>query len=123
MKYLILIYSNPQSRAAWETMSDEARMEFGRAHMRFGESLAESGELIVSEGLADPSLGKRVSVQDGATMTSDGPYAEAKEYVAGFYLVEADSIEQVVERAAVLPDAVNGGIEVRPVFDHSILDL
>lgn len=123
MKYLILIYSNPQSRAAWETMSDEARMEFGRAHMRFGDSLAESGELIVSEGLADPSLGKRVSVQDGATMTSDGPYAEAKEYIAGFYLVEADSIEHVVERAAVLPDAVNGGIEVRPVFDNSVLEL
>ncbi|MEP7020577.1 MAG: YciI family protein [Pseudonocardiales bacterium] len=123
MKYLILIKSNPQSLAVWETMSDEQRMDFGRAHLALTDALAESGELIVSQGLADPSLAKHVSVRDGQTITSDGPFAEVKEHLAGFYLVECDSMDRAVALAARLPDAATGSIEVRPVLDMSALDL
>ncbi|MGI8624854.1 MAG: YciI family protein [Solirubrobacteraceae bacterium] len=87
------------------------------------KALAESGELIVSEGLADPSLAKSVSVREGQTMTTDGPFAEAKEYLAGFYLIECESIERAVELAARAPDAATGAVEVRPIFDLSVLDL
>jgi hypothetical protein len=123
MKYLILIHSNPQSLAVWETMSDAQRMEFGRGHMSLTDTLADSGELIVSEGLADPALAKHVSVREGRTITSDGPFAEVKEHLAGFYLVDCESMERAVELAATAPDALTGSVEVRPVLDMSTLDL
>ncbi len=123
MRYLILIHSNPASRALLEALSEEQRLEFSRGHTAVRDALAESGELIVSEGLADPSLAKQVLVRDGRTLTSDGPFAESKEHLAGFYLIECDSIERAVEHAARVPDAAWGQVEVRPVFDRGALDL
>jgi hypothetical protein len=121
MRYLILIYSNPRSRAVWEGLSDEQRAAFGRGHWDLSEQLAASGELVVSEGLADPSLAKRVSVREGRTLATDGPFAEVKEYLAGFYLVECDTVEQAVELAARVPDAAAGEVEVWPVLDRSTM--
>ena len=63
------------------------------AHRDLHDRLLESGDLVVSEGLADPELAKRVSVRDGVTMSTDGPFAEVKEYLAGFYLVECETID------------------------------
>jgi hypothetical protein len=123
MKYLLLIHSNPASLAVWEGLSDAQRMEFGRGHIALSEALAESGELVVSQGLADPSLAKHVSVRDGRTIASDGPFAEVKEHLAGFYLVECESIERAIELAARVPDAAHGEVEVRPVLDLSGLEL
>ncbi len=114
MKYLILIYNNP---VVWDGLSEAQRIEVGRAHDALTEDLAASGELIVCEPLADPSLAKRVWVHDGRTMVSDGPFAETKEYLAGFYLIECDGIATAIERAARLPGATDGLIEVRPVMD------
>lgn len=116
MKYLILIYSNPASREIWEGFSDEQRAEGFRYYGALTEELAASGELIVTEALADPSLTRRVTVRDGQTVTSDGPFAEAKELLAGFFLVECDSMERAVEVAARMPEAELGLIEVRPVL-------
>jgi len=116
VKYLILIYSN---EAAWSALSDEQRASVGPRHAALTEELADSGELIVSHGLADPSTAKRVSVHDGQTMTSDGPFAEAKEHLAGFYLIDCESIERAVEYAAKAPDAEFGTVEVRPVLDRA----
>jgi hypothetical protein len=123
VKYLILIHSNPTFLALWEGLSDAERVEFGRGHRALSKELAASGELIVSEGLADPSLAKRVSVREGRTITSDGPFAEAKEHLAGFYLVECDSIERAIEHAARVPDAAYGEVEVRPVLDLSGMEM
>lgn len=67
-----------------------------------------SGELIVSEALADPSLAKRVPAQAGRTTTSDAPFAEAKEHLAGFFLIECESIERALEIAARVPEAAYG---------------
>ncbi len=117
MKYLILIYSNPQSRRIWAGLCDAGRAEGWRAHAALGEELAASGELVVAEALADPSLARHVSVRDGRTVTSDGPFAEAKEHLAGFYLVECDSIDRAVEHAARVPEAAHVRVEVRPVRD------
>jgi hypothetical protein len=122
VKYLIMIYSNPKSRALWEGLTDDQRIALGRDHMALTEALAASGDLIVSEGLADQDLAKRVRVRDGETMTTDGPFAEVKEYLAGFYLVECDSIERAVEYAARVPDAAYNEVEVRPVLDLSFLE-
>jgi hypothetical protein len=123
VKYLILIYSNPASRAVWEGLSDAQRAEGLRGYAALNEDLAASGEMIVSEALADPSLAKRVSVREGRTMTSDGPFAEAKEHLAGFFLIECESLDRAVEHAARIPEATLGLIEVRPILDLGGLEL
>jgi hypothetical protein len=117
VKYLILIYSNPESRRIWDGFSDAERAEGYRYYAGITEELAASGELIVTEALADPSLAKRVSVAGGRTSTTDGPFAEVKEHLAGFYLVECQSMGRAVEIAGGLPEAEFGLIEVRPVLD------
>jgi hypothetical protein len=123
VKYLIMIYSNPSVRNLWEEFSDAERVEFGRAHMMLTEELAASGELVASEGLPDPSQSTRVSVRDGRTIASDGPFPEVKEHLAGFYLVDCDSRQRALDIAAQVPDAAYTGVEVRPVLDLSGLDL
>jgi len=117
VKYLILIYSNSASREIWEGFSDDQRAEGFRYYAALGEELAASGELIVSEALGDASLAKRVSVRDGQTLTSDGPFAEAKELLAGFFLLECESIDRAVEIAARMPEAEFSLVEVRPIME------
>jgi hypothetical protein len=117
VKYLILIWSNPQSRQAWEGFSDAEKADGFAYYAALTEELAASGELIVTEALADPSLSRRVSVRDGRAITSDGPFAEVKEHLAGFYLVECESPERAVEIAARVPEAELDLVEVRPVLD------
>jgi hypothetical protein len=123
VKYLILIYSNPASREIWEGFSDDQRAEGFRYYAALTEELAASGELIVSEALADPSLTRRVSVRDGQAITSDGPFAEAKELLAGFFLLECESIDRAVEVAARVPEAEFGLVEVRPLLNLGAMEL
>jgi hypothetical protein len=118
VKYVILIYSNPVSRQLWKEFSQTERAEGLQAYEALTEELAASGELIVTEALADPNLGKRIHLRDGKTTTTDGPFAEAKELLAGFYLVEC-SIERAIEIASHVPEADLGLVEVRPVMDLS----
>ncbi len=125
MKYLLLIYHNPGSRQLWETFSEAERAEGLAAYAALNEDLAASEELIVTEALADAPLVKRVTVSDGQTMTSDGPFAEVKEQLAGFYLVECESMERAVAIAARVPEAeaAVGLVEVRPIMTHSGLEM
>ncbi|GIM91694.1 YciI family protein [Paractinoplanes toevensis] len=123
MKYLILIQSNPQSLAVWETLTDQQRIDFGRGHRRLTEEMGEAGVLVVSEGLGDPALATQVSVRDGKTITSDGPYAEVKEHLAGFYLIDVADLDEAVAWAAKAPDAAYTRVEVRPILDMSTWDL
>ena len=119
MRYLILIQSNERSMAVWETLNDEQRLAFGRGHLQLSDEMIKAGVHVASEGLADPSLARWVSVRDGRTVASDGPFAEVKEHLAGFYLIECDSFEEAIEWAAKAPDAAFTEVEVRPVLDMS----
>ena len=123
MKYMILIQSNPQFPERFDALTPDQRENFGRAHFALSDELAASGELIVSEALADPALAKRITSADGRTLSTDGPFAEAKEHLAGFYLVDCDSEARVLEIAARLPDAIWGLVEVRPVLDLGGADM
>ncbi len=123
MKYLLLIHHNPGSRQIWEAFSDAERAEGLGAYAALNEDLAASGELIVAEALAEPSLAKRVSVRGGQTMTTDGPFAEVKEQLAGFYLVECESIERAIAIAARVPEAAFGLVEVRPILTYAGLEM
>jgi hypothetical protein len=117
MKYMILIHSNPRSREIWEGFSDEQRAEGFAYYAALAEDLATSGELIVTEALADPSLTRRIPAQEGSSLSADGPFAEVKEHLAGFFLVDCDSMERALEIAARMPEADLGLVEVRPVLD------
>ena len=123
MKYVILIQSNERSLAAWDDMTDEQRMDFGRRHMKLNQEMAEAGVHVASEGLADPELAKWVSVREGRTIASDGPYAEVKEHLAGFYLIDCADMDEAVAWAAKVPDAGITEVEVRPILDMSEWDL
>ena len=120
MRYLILINQNPH---AFEGMTDKQQRAFGRRHMELREELLESGELVAGEGLTNSSLAHTVSVRNGQMFTSDGPFAEVKEHLAGFYLVEVPSFERAVEIAGRMPDAEVAEVEVRPVLDLRAMDL
>jgi hypothetical protein len=120
VKYMLLIYSNPES---WAGLSAEQREALGRDHAALTEELAEQGLLVSSAGLADPITSRTVMVRDNIQTTTDGPYAEAKEHLAGFYLVECDDVDQAIEYAARMPDAKYVAVEVRPVMDESGLEM
>jgi hypothetical protein len=121
VKYMILIQSNPQFLERWQALPEEQRERFGPDHIALGAELAETGELVATEGLADPALAKRVTGDQ--TMISDGPFAEAKEHLAGFFLVDCESEDRALAIAARIPDALWGLVEVRPVLDLSGSDM
>jgi hypothetical protein len=121
MKFLILIYGNPASREIWDGMSEEQQKEAMVGYTELSDALTASGELIVSHSLADPAATKQVLVRDGNMMTTDGPFAEVKEQLAGFYLVECDSIERAIEIIPQIPEAEFSIVEVRPIRDLSAL--
>jgi len=99
VKYMILVHSNPSFAQRWEGLTDAQREEFGRGHFALTDELAASGELVVSEGLADPALAKRVFLREEQVVASDGPFAEVKEHLAGFYLVDVGDEGRAVEIA------------------------
>ena len=118
MKYLILIHSNPQSREIWESFTDEQRTEGFAYYTALSDDLVSTGELVVTEALADPSMGTRLPAQAGSPVaSSDGPFAEVKEHLAGFFLVQCESMERALEIAARVPEADLGLVEVRPVLN------
>jgi hypothetical protein len=121
VKYLILIYSNPASRALWETFPPERRAQGLAAYEALDKELTASGEMVASEPLDDPVTAKRVHVTEGRTLTTDGPFAEVKEYLVGFYLVDCATEERAVEIAAKVPEAFMGLVEVRPVTELAAL--
>ncbi|MER7498787.1 YciI family protein [Nonomuraea pusilla] len=114
MKFLLIMHDN---RQIWDALTDEERKEVMSGHGTFMETVKESGELVSTAALADPSQSAVVRVRGGVPAVTDGPYLEAKEYLGGYYLVECDSRERALELAALIPDAaLDGvGVEVRPV--------
>ena len=121
MKFLILIYGNPEGRELWNQLSEEQRRESMAGYGALENALNANGELIASESLDDPGLTRQVRVRDGRAVTTDGPFAEIKEQLAGFYLVECDDVERATEIVTQIPEAQFSIVEIRPVRDLSAL--
>jgi hypothetical protein len=116
VKYLLLIYNNP---AMMEALSEQERdAVFGEADEIMTE-LTKTGELVGGQALAHPASTKTVRVRGGVPATTDGPFVEAKEHLAGYLIVEVDSVERAVEIAVRWPDARIGAIEVREIINSS----
>jgi hypothetical protein len=115
VKFLLIMHNNP---AVWESLTESERDEVMTGHGDFIKTIQESGEMIVTQALADPSNTVVVRVRGGVPVVTDGPYLEAKEFLGGYYLVDVASRERAIELAALIPDArFEGlGIEVRPVM-------
>ena len=114
MKFLLIIHANPTLA---DTLSEAEINDLVAAHDTFQDTVRATGELLGFAALADPTMSRTVRVRDGETVVSDGPYAEVKEFLAGYYLIEAESAGRAADIAALIPDAAHNGIEVRPVMD------
>ena len=80
-----------------------------------GQTLKEQGHYLAAEALQPVRTAKTVRVRNGKTLITDGPFAETKEFLAGFYLIDAESLDEAVDIAAKIPPARVGSIEVRPI--------
>lgn len=120
MKYLLIIHNNPALLESLPPAEMEAVMA---AHGPFQEAIRASGELVGFAALADPSASRVVRVTDGAPAVTDGPFLEAKEHLAGFYVVDCESAERAYELAAQMPEARYAGVEVRPVMAEAGLEM
>jgi hypothetical protein len=120
MKYLLMIYMNP---ALFEALTDEERDAIMAGHDAFQPPLRESGEMVGFAALADPSQSATVRVRSGQISVTDGPYVEAKEFLAGYYVVDCETPQRAHELAAMIPDAGLTAIEVRPVMHHSGMEM
>jgi len=114
VKYMLLIYNNP---ATFESLSEEERDGLMGEVDALMTELTESGEWVGGEALADSSQTRTVRVRGGVPAVTDGPYAEAKEQLAGYCMVDCESPERAIEIAARWPDARFWAMEVRPVMD------
>jgi hypothetical protein len=112
VKYLALIYADEK---AWESFSDEERDAAYAQYAAFGEEARAAGVYVTAGELGSTRDATSVRVRDGQTLVTDGPYAEIKEALGGYYLLECNSMEEALDWAARIPGAEHGSVEVRPL--------
>jgi hypothetical protein len=110
---MLLIYGNQQT---WDLLEERGYGDLMKRHVALGEELQAAGELVGSGGLTTADA-RTVRVREGETAVTDGPFAEAKEVLAGYYLVECDSVERATEIASRIPEAELNLVEVRQLID------
>ena len=117
MQYLCLIYDDEK---VFENMAAEERNDFMGEYFGFTESIRQSGNYVAGNALQPTATATTVRVRAGETLVTDGPFAETKEQLGGYYLIEAKDADEALAIAARIPSAPFGSIEVRPivVFDE-----
>jgi hypothetical protein len=114
MKYLCLVYYDEETLDA---MPRDEFAAFSAEHVALDEELRQSGHSIVAEALQPVQTAATVRVRNGKLSITDGPFAETKEQLGGFYLIEARDLNEAIQAAARIPSARLGSIEVRPIWD------
>jgi hypothetical protein len=114
MRYLCLIYLDGNQMAA---LPETEMSALNARHLELNERLLDSGHFIEAEALEAPSAATCIRVRNGRTSLTDGPYAETKEQVAGFYFIEARDLNEAIQVASRFPSAPLGTVEVRPCRD------
>ena len=113
MQYLLLIYEN---EAEANGRPDSAKAEIFRDYMTFTESIVKSGHFKGGDALQPVTTATTVRVRNGKTLSTDGPFAETREQLGGYYLVEAKDLDEAIAIGARIPSAKTGSIEIRPVM-------
>lgn len=114
MKYLCLVYSDENNL---HSLPESPRDEECQA---YAEAILDSGQMVAAEALEPVSTATTVRVRNGSTTVTDGPFAETKEQLAGFYLIEARDLNAAIQIAAGIPAARVGSVEVRPVRELQV---
>ena len=117
MQYLLLIYSTENM---WDNQPESERDKVLQEYHAFSQSIAQSGHIRGANELNVTRTAKTVRVRDGQQLISDGPFAETKEQLGGYYLVEAKDQNEALRIAARIPSARWGSVEVRPIIPHDI---
>ena len=114
MRYLLLIYG---AEEGWAAMSpEEQAAEFG-GYMKYTQWLRDQGWYEAGEALQATPSATTVRVREGQTMSTDGPFAETKEQLGGFYMINCENLDQAIDAASRIPAARGGSIEVRPIME------
>ena len=113
MKYLLLIYSN---ESGWANLSEAEQGQLYQEYMDYTHAIHKSGNYLGGEALESTTTATTVRIRDGKTLTTDGPFAETREQLGGYYLVEAKDLDEAVKLAARIPTSRYGCIEVRPIM-------
>jgi hypothetical protein len=116
MQYLLLIYQN---EAEFGKLDPAARKKVSAEYGVYTQSIVQSGNFKAGDGLQPTTTATTVRVRDGKTLTTDGPFAETREQLAGYYLVEAKDLDTALGMAAGIPGARTGSVEVRPVMVYT----
>ena len=114
MRYMLLICTDESAMAAMSPAEGQASTA---RYMEFGETMTKRGVLLNGDRLYPTSDATTVQVRDGEVLTSDGPFAETKEQIGGFYIVDAKDLDEAIEIASKIPGAAIGSIEVRPIWE------
>jgi hypothetical protein len=114
MKYICLIYADEHQLSRLEADEEEA---VGRECVEYSESLRRTGQFLAAERLAPVGAAVTVRVRDGRPVITDGPFAETKEQLGGFYLIEARDLNEAIRVASKIPPARLGTVEVRPLCE------
>ena len=112
MQYLLLIYQNEADAAQ---LSPPGRTEMMDEYRTFTQSIIQSGQFKAGDALQPSSTATTIRVREGKTLPTDGPFAETREQLVGYYLVDAKSLDDAIGIAAHIPGARTGSIEIRPV--------
>jgi len=113
MKYLLLIYDDPK---VWEKFSEGEVNQIMGEYREFSKQISESGHMTGGSQLQPPSTATTVRIRDGKRLVHDGPFAETREVLGGYYLIEAKDLDEAIGIAARIPSARVGTIEVRPLM-------
>jgi hypothetical protein len=113
VQYLLLIY---ESEAAWAKASEAERGKIFQEYMTYTKGIRQSGHYVAGQALQPVATATTVRVKDGKTLTTDGPFAETREQLGGFYMVEAKDLDEAIKLATGIPAVRTGCIEVRPIM-------
>lgn len=114
MKYMLLIYHEEQ---AWDRLSEQERQKIYADYGQFTQEIIASGHHLAGSELHPSSTATSVRVRDDKALATDGPFAETKEQLGGYYLIEAGNLDEAIGIAARIPSARVGTVEVRPVSE------
>ena len=114
MKYALLIYADEK---AWASVPHDEQHAIHEEYDKFANELVERGVMRGGDELADSPAATTVRVRDGQQLVTDGPFAETKEQLGGYFLVEVDDLDSAIELASKIPGARHGSVEVRPIIE------